>query len=197
MTAGAERLRLFVAIELGERALQALGTLQTQLRQNGLVARDLRWVRPEGVHLTLRFLGEVDARRLADIESALAQAVRGVSPHRLTLGRLGTFGSKGAPRVLWVDLQGDLETLRALQERVEDQIGPLGFPREDRRFSPHLTLARVRLESARSVAESLAQAIACVPVPEAEIDSREVSLMRSRLGKGGTVYTRLAAFPLE
>jgi 2'-5' RNA ligase len=197
MTAGAERLRLFIAIELGERALQALGTLQTQLRQNGLAAPDLRWARPEGVHLTLKFLGEVDARRVPDIEGGLAEAARGVSAHRLSLGRLGTFGGKGAPRVLWVDVQGDLETLGALQQRVEDQINPLGFPREDRPFSPHLTLARVRPESARSVAEPLAQAIARVPVPEAEIEAREVSLMCSRLGPRGAVYTRLATFPLE
>jgi 2'-5' RNA ligase len=186
--------RLFVAVELDGHARQALDRLQQELQSHGL--HGLRWVRPEGIHLTLKFLGETPRETVVAITEALAGSTAGVGPHRLALGSLGTFGSRNAPRVLWVDLKGDLDDLLRLQEGVERVLTPLGFPRESRRFSPHLTLARLRPESAREAAGPLAQAIAAVSPPSATIDVRDVSLMLSRLGPGGAVYTRLEAFPL-
>ncbi|MDO8614396.1 MAG: RNA 2',3'-cyclic phosphodiesterase [Dehalococcoidia bacterium] len=188
-------LRLFVAVELGADALRALGELQTELRRKGLAA--LRWVRPEGIHLTLKFLGEVPAAAVPDIERALAGAVKGVPPHTLRLGALGKFGGRGSPRVLWVDMAGDQEVVLSLQQRVEGALNRLGFPRERRRFSPHLTLARVPPEGARAAAGPLDEAIAAVHPQPAEIQVRELSLMRSQLGPGGAVYTRLFAVALE
>lgn len=192
--AGGDLLRLFVAVELGEAALAALASLQEDLRRQGL--EGLRWVRPEGVHLTLKFLGETPAERLPAIEAALGRAVAGVLPHVLRLDGLGTFGSRRSPRVLWVGLQGDLEELGRLQQQVESALAQAGFPKEDRRFSPHLTLARVRPETAGALSERIARALAAAQPPEATIAVREVSLMRSTLGPGGAVYDRLAAFPL-
>lgn len=189
-----EHPRLFVAVELPGEVLQALSRLQHDLQRRGVDG--LRWVRPEGIHLTLKFLGETPRTMLAAITQALAGATAGVGPHELTLGRLGTFGSRSAPRVLWVDLDGDVETLGRLQKQVERELAPLGFPRENRDFSPHLTLARVRPESARGVAAALAEAVAAVKAPEATVPVTEVSLMLSRLSPGGAVYTRLEAFPL-
>lgn len=186
--------RLFVAIELDGHVQQALNRLQHELQRNPL--NGLRWVRPEGVHLTLKFLGETPREKVASITQALAASTAGIAPHELSLGKLGTFGSRGSPRVLWVDLEGDLEQLRRLAEQVERALMPLGFPPENRRFSPHLTLARVRPESAREVARSLEQAVAAVTAPKAAIEVREVALMLSKLGPGGAVYTQLEAFPL-
>ncbi len=189
-----EELRLFVAIELEEPVLRALGAAQAELRRHGLGS--LRWVRPEGVHLTLKFLGETPADRVPAIRQALAAAVKGVAPHALSLGAMGTFGGRN-PRIVWVDVAGDVETLRGVQARVDTSLQPLGFPRESRRFSPHLTLARVRPETAREMAGPIAKALEAVMPPVAEIPVREVSLMRSRLGPGGAAYERLATFPLE
>ncbi len=189
-----QRLRLFVAVELGEEALSALGRVQAELRERRL--EGLRWVRPEGIHLTLKFLGEVPPSAVGGIEEALGRAVQGVPPHQLSLGALGKFGSRLSPRVLWVDIRGDVDTLIGLQQRVEAALVPLGFPREQRAFSPHLTLARVRPESARQAAGPLEQAVASVHPLAAEIDVREVSLMRSQLNPGGAVYTCLKSFPL-
>lgn len=187
-------LRLFVAVELGEEALRALASLQGALRRSGLDG--LRWVRPEGVHLTLKFLGETPADRVPAIRAALAEAVSGTPPHVLKLNGLGTFGSRRSPRVLWVGLEGDLEDLRRLQEKVEAALARLGFPTEGRAFSPHLTLARVRPENAAALSGPIARAVEAAPAPEACIPVREVSLMRSTLGPGGAVYDRLAVFPL-
>lgn len=189
-----EALRLFVAVELPEEVLRALADTQRELRKRGVDG--LRWVRPEGIHLTLKFLGETPPEKAPDIERALEVAVKGTPPHTLSLGRLGTFGSRNAPRVLWVDMAGDVETLKSLQESVERVISPLGFPRENRSFSPHLTLARIRPENAREVARPLAEAVAAVRPPEAELRVTEVSLMRSDLRHGGAVYTRLRSVVL-
>lgn len=190
-----EVLRLFVAIELPEEVLRALAEVQRELRKRGLDG--LRWVHPEGIHLTLKFLGETPAEKAPEIERALEQTVKGVPPHTLSLGRLGTFGSRSAPRVLWVDLIGDVETLGALQQGVERALLPLGFPRENRAFSPHLTLARIRPEDAREAARPLSEAVGAVQPPEAELQVTELSLMRSELRHGGAVYTRVSAVALS
>ncbi len=194
MTPLPEQPRLFVAVELDGDVQQALNRLQHDLQRHRLLG--LRWVRPEGVHLTLKFLGETPRDKVASVVEALSSSTAGVAPHELSLGTLGTFGSRNAPRVLWVDLEGDLALLLRLQEQVERALRALGFPAENRRFSPHLTLARVRPEDARAVAEPLAGAIAAVTAPSARINVRELSLMLSKLGPGGAVYTRLEAFPL-
>lgn len=188
-----DTLRLFVAVELPGEVREALGRLQHELQRHGL--KKLRWVRPEGIHLTLKFLGETAADRVPTIEDALTGAVDRTAPHKLALGELGTFrGSR--PRVLWVDLRGDVQPVRDLQERVESSLADAGFPREGRSWSPHLTLARVRPETTREVATALPPALEAVRPPAGVIPIHEVSLMRSTLRPGGAVYERVAAFHL-
>jgi len=189
-----DSLRLFVAIELPGEVRETLSLLQHELQRRGL--ERLRWVRPEGIHLTLKFLGATPAERLPAIEDALVGAVEGATEHELALGKLGTFGGS-RPRVLWVDLTGQVDAIRRLQERVKSAMNGLGFEREARGWSPHVTLARVRPETAREAASAVAQAISEVEVPVGVIPVREVSLMRSTLRPSGAVYERLAAFPLR
>jgi len=186
--------RLFVAVELPGPAVEALGQLQHELQRH--LPRGLRWVRPEGIHLTLKFLGETPRERVPAITEALAGSTRGIEAHDLSLGAIGTFGSRGAPRVLWVDLVGDTSTLERLQGQVDEALDAIGFPRERRGFAAHLTLARVRPESAREAAEPLAAAIRSVSVPQASISVKEVSLILSKLGPGGAVYAQLESWAL-
>jgi 2'-5' RNA ligase len=185
-------LRLFIAIELPATVLVALNQIQHALQRDPVLAR-LRWVRPEGIHLTLKFLGETPAGRREAIEQGIARAVAGIAPFELHLGKLGTFGGRQAPRVLWVDAGGDLEAVRRLQAAVERQISPLGFPAETRPFSPHLTLARVPPERARDAATPLADAIGRLAVAAAAIPVEEVALMKSDLRPSGAIYTQLFA----
>jgi 2'-5' RNA ligase len=194
VSAESAELRLFVAVELPGDVRAALVDIQTELRRKGL--QGLRWVRPEGIHLTLKFLGETQASRVADIATALAGSAALHPAHTLALGRLGTFGGRNNPRVLWVALEGAVEATHALQASVDFSLAGLGFPKEDRAFSPHLTLARVRPEAARSIAADLAAAVTSTTVASAEISVRELSLMQSTLGPGGAAYKRLAAFRL-
>ena len=188
-----ESLRLFVAIELPGEVREALGRLQHELQRRGL--EKLRWVRPEGIHLTLKFLGATPVEKVPAIEEALRDAVEGTGSHELALGKLGTFGGS-RPRVVWVDLTGDLNAIRDLQDRTEMALNPLGFEREARGWSPHVTLARVSPESVREVAGVIAPAMSAVRAPSGVIPVREVSLMRSTLRPSGAVYERVAAFPL-
>lgn len=126
-------MRLFVAVDLPGQVREELGRLQGELRRLDL--SHLRWVRPQGIHLTLKFLGETPAARVAAITKALADATRGRRWFRLALGAPGTFGSRRAPRVLWLDVIGDIERLRELQTAVEEALVEVGFPSEERGFS--------------------------------------------------------------
>jgi RNA 2',3'-cyclic 3'-phosphodiesterase len=188
-----DSLRLFIAIELPGEVRDALSRLQHELQRHGL--EKLRWVRPEAIHLTLKFLGTTPAEKVPAIESALTEAVEGIEVDTLTLGKVGTFGGN-RPRVLWMDLAGGLDRVRRLQEQVEMATEKLGFPREARGWSPHITLGRVRPETAREAAGAMPSAIGAVKPPAGTIPLREVSLMRSTLRPSGAVYERVAAFPL-
>lgn len=188
-------IRLFVAWELPAAMGEALAQVQAQLRQAG--APPLRWVRPQSIHLTLKFLGQVPQGRVRAIADALQGAVAGVQPFSLTLAQLGTFGGRQRPRVVWVGLAGDIDRLRELQARVERALVDLGFPREDRPFSPHLTLARVPDGLTGDQRRRLADLVEATPaLPPMPVTVHQISLMRSILGPGGAVYHQLAAVPL-
>ena len=189
-------LRLFVACELPPAVRDALGRLQDELRARG--AGRLRWVRPEGIHLTLKFLGEVPAVRRDAVESALAAAV--VSPFALDvrLGSLGGFGGQQRLRVIWVGLEGDIEGLAGLAALVEEALRPLGFPREGRPFAPHLTLARVPDDVSPQERSRLAGLLEAFPFPSSpSMTLTTVSLMQSFLQPGGARYQCLAAYPVR
>ncbi len=194
MRAEDELLRLFVAVDLPEDVRETLGRLQGDLRQRDLSG--LRWVRPEGIHLTLKFLGETPAERVPAIEAALSAATGGSEPFRLALGSPGTFGGRRGPRVVWLEFEGDVQRLRGLQAVVEGAMVAVGFPPEEREYSPHLTLARVPQPPRAGTAERVARALEAVAPPTAEFKVGEIVLMRSRLQPGGAVYERVAAFPL-
>lgn len=184
-----------MAVELPENVREALGRLQDELKRQGLSG--LRWVRPGAIHLTLKFLGETPAEKAPEIEVALAAAVKGTSPFSLALGETGTFGGGRGPRVLWLALAGELPRLRALQAAVEGALVGIGFPPEERGYSPHLTLARVPQPPAPGTGERVSRALKAVAPPEAAFEVRAVVLMMSTLRPEGAVYECLAAFPLS
>ena len=168
--------------------------MQAGLRQQG--TGRLRWVRPEGIHLTLKFLGAVAPDLAQRVIDALAAAI--VEPFTLDLrfDRVGSFGGRMRLRVIWVGLAGDVEELASLAATVEKALGPLGFPRESRPFAPHLTLARVPDDMGieeRSRLSDLIAAYKLPPLPSMSIS--EVSLMQSFLLPGGARYEQRAAFP--
>ena len=145
-----DTLRLFVALELPAPILAALEDVQRTLRDQ-MPARAVRWVRGEGIHLTLKFLGETPASQRDGIAAALETACAGQRPLALRAAGLGCFPTTARPRVVWVGLAGDLDRLADLQGAVEAALEPLGFPAEGRPFNPHLTLGRLKDASSAEI----------------------------------------------
>lgn len=157
----------------------------------------LRPVRPEGVHLTLKFLGDVPADRISAIGDAVGRAATPHTPFALSVSGVGAFPSGRAPRVLWAGIAGDLDRLVALHASVDGCLAELGFARERRAFNPHLTLARLRDSASREDrALSLRVLQANQPGDEWSFDVDGVALFQSTLGPGGAVYRRLFRAPL-
>jgi len=194
MASPPEAWRLFVALELPESIRESIEEVQQALRWKGL--QRLRWVKPEGIHLTLKFLGNVSSERLPELSGALAEASEGTGDLRLTVGAAGVFDER-RPRVLWLGLSGDLDRLRELQGRVRAQLAGLGFEPEGRPLTPHLTLARVPPESAMTLRDPIRLALAETKAPGETFIARDMSLIRSVLTRDGAIYSRLASFPLS
>lgn len=134
-------MRTFIAIELDDAIRQRLAAAQDRLRAAGC---NVRWVKPEQMHLTLKFLGEIEEEAVDGVAAAMAAAAAGGKPFALTLAGLGAFPPRGAPRVVWAGAEEPSGTLAALHKRLEHQLARLGFERERRAYRPHLTLGRVK-----------------------------------------------------
>lgn len=185
------RMRAFVAIELSADAKRALAALIQSLRNRRIDG--LRLVRPEGIHLTLKFLGNINASRVPSIAEALAAASARHAPFRLTLTAPGFFPSADRARVLWIGVGGDMRPLIDLQRDVDQTLAALGFAAEKRPFNPHLTIARMRDSAARADRRRAAYALAAYPLPPGiAVSANAISLMQSELRPGGAVYTRIA-----
>jgi len=183
-------VRLFVAVELPELITGALRELMQSMRRD---LPGLRWVRPEGIHLTLKFLGETDGGRLAVIAAALGGAGRDVAPFRLRAGGAIPFPDRGTPRLIWTEIEGDLESARRLAAAIDRAMASLGFPPEGREFKAHLTLGRVR---GRSRGDWRAALQKTGEQARGEFEVREYVLFQSLLSPGGSIYTPLQRFPL-
>jgi len=177
------RLRAFLALDLDPSAHERLRKLIESLR--GTVA-GIRWVRPEGLHLTLRFLGATEEERARRVAGRVEAAAAATPAATLELGGLGMFPERGAPRVLWVGLALP-PPLRALQEACEQGARAEGFAAEERAYAPHLTLGRWS-ERARRPA---LPAAALGPVR-----LERLVLYRSQPQAGGSVYTPLRTLAL-
>jgi 2'-5' RNA ligase len=153
--------------------------------------RDYRWADPSTFHVTLAFLGSQPAEQLEALEQIGASAAHASAPGVLRLGESGSFGSKRAPRVLWVDLGGDVEALSALQHHLDVGLRAAGYALEDRPFRPHITLAR-RRETARG-----GPPVGWPPAVEhATFPLNQLTLFESRLSPRGPTYVPLFEFPL-
>jgi len=193
---GPAALRAFIAIELPGSARTALASMVASLPESS--GRAVRWLRPGGIHLTLRFLGNISEERVPELASSLAEAASRTAPFQLALGEPGGFPSVRAARVLWLGLTGELSRLRLLHSRLEGSLSNLGFPPEKRPFSPHLTLGRARPGARpydlRRVGEELGR---IPPWGAGGIISVEfVTLFQSHLGQSGATYEARALKPL-
>ena len=186
-----DTVRVFIAVHLpaGQRA--ALESAVAKLQDHGLTK--VRWVRSEGIHLTLKFLGNIPASQLEGVTNAMREAADGSSPFSLELSTLGVFPNVKRARVLWCGVGGQMEPLSGLQERTEAGLETLGYPRENRPFAPHLTLGRVQEGERPPDPVLLQQALeACAPERLDPWLVDEVCLMRTTLLPGGSRHDVIA-----
>jgi 2'-5' RNA ligase len=192
----AEQIRTFIAIELEPPQRAALGAVQETLKRER-AGRYVRWVAPESIHLTLKFLGGVDASRMTELQAALTEACRGIPTFTLRISGIGAFPNARRPRVVWVGLQGDTAIAAQLAERIEAAFDKLGFPKEERPFSPHLTIGRIKRDVSSSDQQFVGEMVTQAQVGElGEIKARQVSIMKSDLRPTGSIYTQLYAVQL-
>lgn len=191
-----ESIRAFIAVELPGEVASFLARLQDDLRKREQAP--VKWVHPESIHLTLKFLGNIDARKVDAIAAAISGAAKGIGPLRLRLGAPGAFPNLRAPRVICIGLEGQTEELSNLHRNIDRALVPLGFSPEKRRFSPHLTLGRVRDKAAPNEWRLLGEAVSTLKVETSlAFEAMAVSLMRSTLTREGAIYDRLASAALK
>ena len=191
-----EILRTFIAIELDEPLRIALRSVQEKLKRQAPPG-SVKWVGTDGIHLTLKFLGDTPQGRVPEIEAALQVACAGLRPFEFSVEGRGCFPDFRRPRVIWVAVREKSGTLTRLQAAVERTVAPLGWPTEGRTFSPHLTLGRVAKGAddrtvgavGQAVEKSVVELIGLQPVTA-------VSLVQSDLRPAGAVYSRLLHIPL-
>ncbi len=185
-------LRTFIAIDLSPELRANLGDLQDRLR--GELGRgSVRWVQPQGIHLTLKFLGDTRREQLDEIQRALARAAATVEPFTVSAGGAGCFPNARQPRVVWVGLEETSGALLRLRNAVESEVSPLGFPTEKRPFQPHLTLGRVQRGASSADVRRVGQVVAATTTGAlGEMAVSAVSFIKSDLRPTGAVYTTLS-----
>jgi 2'-5' RNA ligase len=187
--------RLFVAVAPPDPVRRRIAAIAEELRRvAGPAAAELRWVAPENVHVTLQFLGAVPVDRVVAVQAAVRAVAAAGRPLGLEVQGAGGFPSSRRPRVVWLALGGDVPAMAKLAADLGRRLAPLGFPPEDRAFSPHLTLARAR--DARGIpglAGALAQAGAADPVAWR---APELVLEESHLSPRGARYEVVDRAPL-
>lgn len=190
----ADRLvRLFIALPLPEQTRRALDKIIQDLKRGSAA---VRWVRPDHIHLTLRFLGDTEPSQIPAL-AALIDSAAGAHPTMsLSLDRLGAFPNLRSPRVYWIGSadQQAVEGLQALAATIEQGVQERGFEPEKKLFKPHLTLGRVKQPDNR---DRLGQLIETYRMPALRVPLTEIVLFQSTLTPQGPIYRRLHASPLQ
>lgn len=191
--ADAGTIRAFLAVDPPPEVLERIAAIQRELRKN--VQGAIAWVRPEGIHLTIKFFGNIAPELTETIAAEVRRSASGSASMSLEVRVLGVFPDLRRPRVIWIGLGGDVGPLGVLQKKIETGLEACGFARETRPFRAHLTLARIK--DGRGLV-GLEPALRNPRLQEAgsfRVD--ELTLFRSELTPKGAVYTRLVTFPLE
>jgi 2'-5' RNA ligase len=188
----ANMIRAFLALDPSPEVLKRIINMQGTLKK--MIPHGVRWVNPDGIHLTLKFLGNIFPSNQESIESILPEIVSAHPAFSLSAGRIGVFPGLSKPRVIWVGIGGETRGLFALQKDIEEALLTIGFPKEDRPFRAHLTLGRVK--SPRAL-QGIETAIAQEQSFDAGLfPAKEVLFIKSDLTPAGAIYTNLAVFHL-
>jgi 2'-5' RNA ligase len=187
-------MRLFVAIDLSYIIRKALSD-QINIFIESLGTTSVRWVKPSGIHLTLKFLEETPDHKVDQIKDSLGEISSRFSPFMMRIGTFGTFPNSRRPRVLWVGIQEPTGILKQVHQEIELGFQQIGFKAENRPFTPHLTVGRIKKNLSSDALSSLGSKIGDIRIGELGTETvEEISLIRSVLRPTGAEYSRLGAF---
>lgn len=188
-------MRTFIAIELPQEVKNVLVKLQGRLRKTG---GDVKWVQPDNIHLTLKFLGEIDEKKLNKINLILDKIAGNNSCFQISFSTLGVFPKMSSPRIIWVGIEkGDMETKKIASE-LEEEIEKIGIAKEDRPFSSHITIGRVKSALNRQMlAQELNQLKDYCAENKLQFKAERITLFKSTLLPVGAVYEPLKAINLK
>jgi 2'-5' RNA ligase len=186
-------IRTFIALELPPAVISLLAKVQNDLKSMRLRAK---WVRPENIHLTLKFLGNINPGDIDKIGGAMMEAVGDFARFDLVARGVGVFPGIKRPRVIWVGLGGEIQSLFAMQRMLEDKLADLGFNKEKKPFKGHLTLGRFRQTISPDTIQQCIRKYA--DLSSEKFTARRIILFKSDLKPTGAVYSQLrqAAFKL-
>jgi 2'-5' RNA ligase len=188
-------MRVFIAVDIDEHIRKGLDKLQSELQDRLDVRRsDMKWVKPESIHLTLKFLGEIKDEQAAEVCDIVKQVAQKHSSFELAVESLGCFGGKSA-RVAWVGTTSGSDELARLQEEIEKDLAQAGWPPENRQFTGHLTLCRIRNSKAGFKMAQVARDYGDYEIGTTYIDC--VVVYQSQLTPRGPIYTQLGNYELQ
>ena len=208
MTSRPDSVRVFVAVGISAEAREQLVGAVERIRQD--IPQGIQWANPDGMHLTLKFMGNIPSTGVGPLLDCLRPVAAGHSHFQLHLAGLGMFPNRRKPRVLWAGVDGDLDALSILQQASEEAINALGYPPPpgaaqrsrrssiERPFRPHITLGRPRRSVSDSQLARIGSAVSGTPAPSPvgwQVES--VDVMQSELHPSGARYTILGSVPLE
>ena len=184
-------MRTFIAVEVPDSARDRIAQLVNRFKTTGT---DIKWVEPDNIHVTLKFLGNIGTDQPAVIRDGLSAALDSAGAFDLKLGRIGAFPDMNRPRVFWVSIVEGRDELIAMQQRIEAELHARGFVREERPFSPHLTIGRVR--SPRGLAK-LTDLVRDMDFETEPFTVKRAAVVKSDLKPDGPLYTVIDHVELE
>jgi 2'-5' RNA ligase len=186
-------IRSFLAFELPQDIKQIVTRVSGETRKSSL---DVRWVRPEFIHLTVVFMGDIESEQIPPMGESLSAVCSHHSPFRISLKPMGCFPNSRNPRVIWLGIDGDLDRMSRFRDDLQRALSSFGIKEEDRAFRPHLTLGRFKKPGKRQMElEQLLATYRDLSSPACTLS--ELVLFRSDLKPGGAMYTKILSWPLS
>ena len=184
-------IRTFIAIELPVKVKQVARQIQNQLGER---IDGIRWVKHENIHLTVKFLGNMEENRINDIAAAVINAVKDISVMNLKTGHLGIFPNENRPRILWLGIEGDVREFIRMSKNCESELAKLGYEKDARENKPHITVGRIRSSKKQ---KGLVNILEDIHIESIEFRADALKLIRSELNPNGAVHTNLQSFKLD
>ncbi|MBD3385229.1 RNA 2',3'-cyclic phosphodiesterase [candidate division KSB1 bacterium] len=186
-----DKVRTFICIELPEKIRDDIAALQHAVKPMG---RGVRWVQPRSIHLTFKFLGDVEQDQLNKVEKAVKEACNQISSFALQVNEAGAFPNFKSPRIYWTGFRSVPDMMLRLQSEIENELCKIGFAKEKRKFTPHLTIGRVKYgDGVKEVSHYLQNN----SFESGSFDVESVTIMKSELSSAGAKYTPLAKIQLH